>query len=295
MNEIPKFLYERLLKQYSEDTINEIIKGYSEKRKTTLRINTTLSTKEEIINTLNYENIEYEEVNWYKDALILKEEKNIRELEIYKDGKIYIQSLSSMIPPIILEPENEKILDMTASPGGKTTQIYNLSNKQALITAVEKNKIRAEKLKYNINKQKAQATILIEDATKLDEFFRFDKILLDAPCSGSGTLNIHDNSINYFSEKLIEHSTKIQYQLLLKALSILKKNNIMVYSTCSILYEENEKQLEQLIKENKIEIIPINKNIFKEIPQLPTKIEGTLCIKPTHLYEGFFVAKIKKL
>lgn len=290
---IPEFLIEKLNKQYGELT-NEIIEGYNTKKNPSLRINTIKTNKEKIKEILKKNNIEYKDVIWYNDALILDEEKNIRELDIYKNGEIYMQNLSSMIPPLVLEPINEKILDMAASPGGKTTEIYNLSNKEALITAVEKNKIRADRLKYNIEKQGAQATVLINDATKLDEFYRFDKILLDAPCSGSGTLNIFDKSLEHFNEKLLNNCIKIQEQLLNKAIQILKQNHTMVYSTCSILYEENEKQLEKLIKQNKIEIIPINKEIFNDIPQLPTKIPGTICVLPNNLYEGFFIAKIKK-
>ena len=290
---IPEFLIELLNKQYGEDLTKKIIEGYNNKRKTTLRINTIKTTKEKIKEVLNKENINSKEVSWYEDALILEEEKNIRKLEIYKNGEIYMQSLSSMLPPIVLEPTNEKILDMAASPGGKTTEIYNLSNKEALITAVEKNPIRADRLKYNLNKQGTQATVLISDATKLDEFYRFDKILLDAPCSGSGTLNINEK-IN-INENLIKNSVNTQKQLLEKALQILKKDHTMVYSTCSILYEENEKQLENLIKQKKIEIIPINEELFKDIPKLPTKIKGTICVCPNNLYEGFFVAKIKKV
>ncbi len=292
---IPEFLKELLTNQYGEDLTQQILKGYNQKRKTTLRINTTKTNKENIKKILDKENIKYEDVIWYEDALILEEEKNIRKLDIYENGEIYIQSLSSMIPPIVLEPKREKILDMAASPGGKTTEIYNLSNKQALITAVEKNPIRTDRLKYNLNKQGTSATVLITDASKLDEFFRFDKILLDAPCSGSGTLSIQDNSLNHFNKNLIKNSVETQKKLLYKALQILKQNGTMVYSTCSILYEENEKQLEDLIKQNKIEVIPIDEELFKDIPKLPTKIKGTLCVQPTELYEGFFVAKIKKI
>ena len=168
---IPEFLIEQLNKQYGKELTKEILEGYKEKRNTTLRINTSKTDKETITKILDKENIKYENVSWYEDALILEEEKNIRELDIYKNGEIYMQSLSSMIPPIVLEPKDEKILDMAASPGGKTTEIYNLSNKEALITAVEKNPIRADRLKYNINKQGTSATVLITDATKLDEFF----------------------------------------------------------------------------------------------------------------------------
>lgn len=292
---IPDFLKEQLTNQYGEDLTNQILEGYNKKRKTTLRINTIKTTKENIKKILDKENIKYESVSWYDDALILVSDKNIRELDIYKNGEIYMQSLSSMIPPIVLEPTKEKILDMAASPGGKTTEIYNLSNKEALITAVEKNPIRADRLKYNINKQGTSATVLVSDATKLDEFFRFDKILLDAPCSGSGTLSTLDNSLNHFNKNLIKNSIEAQQKLLSKALQILKPNSTMVYSTCSILYEENESQIEKLIKQNKIEIIPINEELFKDIPKLPTKIKGTMCVQPTDLYEGFFVARIKKL
>ena len=140
---IPEFLINMLINQYGNEQTNKIIEGYKTKRINSLRINTSLTTKEEIISILKKENIKFEEVSWYNDALIINE--NINDLDIYKEGKIYMQSLSSMIPPIILSPENEKILDMAASPGGKTTQIYNLSNKEAIITAVEKNKIRSER------------------------------------------------------------------------------------------------------------------------------------------------------
>lgn len=290
---IPEFLEKLLINQYGKDLTNKILEGYNTKRNPSLRINSIKTNKEIIKKELDKINIKYKDVNWYEDALIL-ENDNIRELDIYKNGEIYMQNLSSMIPPIILEPKQEKILDMAASPGGKTTEIYNLSNKEALITAVEKNPIRSQRLKYNLEKQGTNATILNEDATKLDEFYRFDKILLDAPCSGSGTLNIYDKSLEHFNEKLLNNCVKTQEQLLDKALQILKKDHIMVYSTCSILYEENEKQLEKLIKQNKIEIIPID-DIFEDMQKLPTKIKGTICVCPNNLYEGFFISKIKKL
>ena len=290
---IPEFLEKLLINQYGEELKNKILEGYKTKRKPSLRINSIKTNKEKIKKELDKINIEYKDVNWYEDALIL-ESDNIRELDIYKNGEIYMQNLSSMIPPIVLEPTEEKILDMAASPGGKTTEIYNLSNKEALITAVEKNPIRSQRLKYNLEKQGTHATILNEDATKLDELYRFDKILLDAPCSGSGTLNTYDKSLEHFNDKLLNNCIKTQEQLLNKAIQILKKDHTMVYSTCSILYEENEKQLEKLIKQNKIEIIPID-DIFKDMPKLPTKIKGTICVCPNNLYEGFFISKIKKL
>lgn len=294
-NLIHDFLIKRLEKQYGEVLTCKILDGYKCCRKSSLRVNTSKIEKSRVLEIFENENIGYESVSWYLDAFVVSDIDKIRCLDIYKDGCIYVQSLSSMIPPIVLNPACERILDMAASPGGKTTEIYNLSKKEAIITAVEKNPIRADRLKYNISKQGTQATVLVSDASKLDEFFRFDKILLDAPCSGTGTLSINNESLNYFNEKLIENSIDTQKKLLSKALQILKVGSIMVYSTCSILYEENEKQLEDYIRNGVIEVVPIDFNLFKDVPMLPVSISGTMCVCPTDLYEGFFVACIRRL
>ena len=202
-----------------------------------------------------------------------------------------------MLPPIVLEPkENTDILDMCAAPGGKTTELASLTNNNANITACELNKIRIEKLKYNIEKQGATSVyIMQEDSRRINDFFSFDNILLDAPCSGSGTLNIEDiNLEKTFTEKLIEKSKKSQLELLNKAVKILKQGQEMVYSTCSILNVENEEIVSKILKNNKVEIVPIEFEGKEELPLLPTQIDGTLCVMPTELYEGFFIAKIKK-
>ena len=294
-----KFLEKMLEKQYGAEKTKEIINGYQTKRKTTLRINTIKGNIEEIKNKLEKSKIEYEEVPWSKEALIIKnaDEKSIQEMEIYQDGKIYMQSLSSMLPSIILEPkEGIDILDMAAAPGGKTTQIAALTNNKAHITACEKNKIRAERLKYNVDKQGATCVFIMPKNSRfIDDFFSFDQILLDAPCSGSGTLDYNDANIEkYFTEQLIERSSKTQKTLLKKAINLLKPGHEMVYSTCSILSCENEDVVESILKDEKIEIVPISFEGIESLPVLPTKISGTLCVCPTELYEGFFVAKIRK-
>ncbi len=125
MNEIPEFLVEKLEAQYGKEMVEEIIKGYSVKRPVTLRVNTLKTTVEKVKDVLNSMQISYKEVSWSKEALILEEvrENLVQELDIYKNGEIYLQSLSSMLPPIILEPKpNADILDMAAAPGGKTTR-----------------------------------------------------------------------------------------------------------------------------------------------------------------------------
>ena len=139
---IPEFLSKLLIKQYGEIISDKILSGYKVNRKTTLRVNTLKTNTEKIKEELNKNNIKFSEVSWYKDALIIenKTEKDIEELEIYKNGEIYMQSLSSMLPPIILDPkEGTDILDMAAAPGGKTTELACLTNNKANITACEMN------------------------------------------------------------------------------------------------------------------------------------------------------------
>lgn len=297
MEVLPEFLEKMILEQYGQELLEKIKKGYSQDRLTTLRVNTLKTEKEKIKNVFEEKGIKYKEINWYNDALIIEnvKEEEIRKLEIYENGEIYLQSLSSMIPPIILNPKpEENILDMASAPGGKTTQMSALSNGKAFITACEKNKIRAERLKYNIEKQGTKRiTIMTEDARKLDDFFSFDKILLDAPCSGSGTINIKDEKIkNIFTDELIKRSTKVQEELLMKAIKLLKPEQEMVYSTCSILKQENEEIVKKVLNKTKSKIVPIPE--LEGIATLPVTIEGTMCVMPTELYEGFFVAKIKK-
>ena len=133
------------------------------------------------------------------------------------------------------------------------------------------------------------------DSRNLSDYFAFDQILLDAPCSGSGTIDLNnERTYKNFTLNLVEKSAKSQLTLLKKALKILKPGHEMIYSTCSILSRENEDILNKALKGVNAEIIPIELEGIEEIPVLPTKIEGTLCVCPNKYYEGFFVAKIRK-
>ena len=293
---IPNFLKELLTKEYSEEQVNEILKSYKENKVVSLRINTIKTTTEEIIKYLEEQNITYETITWSDTALVItnKTENELQELDIYKEGKIYLQSLSSQLPPIFLDPkENEMILDMTAAPGGKTTEIAALSNNKAMITAIEKNKIRSERLQYNIDKQGAKkVTVLNTDARNLNEYFMFDKILLDAPCSGSGTIT--NNNFNSFNEDLVNRSIKFQTTLINEAIKHLKVGGELIYSTCSILSCENDEIIKSILNSN-LELIPLDLTNYQDIPKLSTKLEGTLCVCPSKYYEGFYVAKIRKI
>ena len=295
---LPDFLQEKLMKQYGEEGLQKILSGYEEQRAVTLRVNTLKADVPSVKSCLEAAQISWKEAVWSKEALIVEQvrEDVIRALPIYSQGMIYLQSLSSMIPPVVLAPQKgECILDMAAAPGGKTTQMAALSGNQAQITACEKNKVRGERLKYNIEKQGASCVyVMFEDARKLDDFFSFDKILLDAPCSGSGTLNLGARGLKQkITQELISRSARTQEELLRKALKLLKPGHEMIYSTCSVLREENEDTVKKVLGKT-AELVPLSPDALPGVPLLPVSLEGTLCICPDRLFEGFFVAKIRK-
>lgn len=193
--EVPPLLHERLEAQYGAELAREIEAGYVRKR-TTFRVNPLKSDQDAVLREIADAGIATEPIAWYDDAFLLPDgnEEQLRALPCYDAGAIYLQSLSSMLPALVLAPKaGETVLDMAAAPGGKTTQMAALSGGKALITACEKNAIRADRLQFNLTRQGARAVnIMRQDARLLDSLFKFDKILLDAPCSGSGTLLLED-------------------------------------------------------------------------------------------------------
>ena len=285
--DIPAALIEKLRGQYGERA-DGILAAFARERPVTLRVNRLKGDAAAVESELA--RFSPKRSAFYEDAYILEgaKERELEETALYREGKIYLQSLSSMLPPLFLEPKaGESILDMTAAPGGKTTQLSALSEGGALITACEKDKFRFERLKYNVEKQgAARVTLLNEDARNLNPYFRFDKILLDAPCSGSGTFS-PSHPVKW-SEKLLFKCISLQRALLLKAFSLLKSGGMLVYSTCSILREENEDAVCSL---KGARLVPLEAPVG--VPLLPS-MEGTLCVEPDGLFEGFFVAKLFK-
>jgi len=290
---LPEYLITKIRAEYPNDH-PKIIRGYEKRRVVTIRINTLKTSITDLLKYLSVHSISYTKVPWSNFSLIVNNfyEEDLTKLSIYEEGKIYLQSLSSQLPPLFLSPQkNETILDMASAPGGKTTEIAALSNNQAMITALEKNKIRFTKLQYNIAKQGAKKiTALNIDARFLDKFFLFDKILLDAPCTGSGT---PDSTHNYnLTAEYLTKNTKRQKELLENAIKHCRQGGIIIYSTCSILKEENEDILKYFLNQKQVEIVPLT---LKGIIELPSTINGVITICPTSEYEGFFIAKLKKL
>ena len=293
--EISAFLSEKLSAQYGDEAAR-IFAGFSSQRLTTLRVNRLKTDADSVRRALADAGIETKTAAWSEDALILLNAKEdaVSALPMFENGEIYMQSLSSMIPPLVLGAQaGENVLDMAAAPGGKTTQIAALTGGGALITACERNKMRAERLSYNVKKQGAsRVTVMNMDARQLDDFFAFDRVLLDAPCSGSGTVT--EGSRGQFSREYLDRTVKMQKTLLDKAIRLLKPGHELVYSTCSVLREENEEVVAAALKKGGVQLVPIDTAAFDGVPLLPTDMPGVMCVCPDEWYEGFFVAKMKK-
>ena len=296
--EVAPFLREQLLRQYGGDVTAQIESGYAQRRLTTLRVNRLKAEPNAVRAALAEAGIAVEDVAWSGDALVLPEAdgRAVTALPLYARGEVYMQSLSSMLPPLLLGAQpGENVLDMAAAPGGKTTQIAALTGNGAMITACERNAARCERLRFNLERQGAQrVTVMNIDARQLDDLFAFDRILLDAPCSGSGTVQLLESSRARFDRETLARVGKTQEALLRKALRLLRPGHEMVYSTCSILEAENEALLRRVLPGAQAELVPIDASAFPGVPLLPTTLPGALCVMPDARYEGFFAARIRK-
>ncbi|MCK6139443.1 RsmB/NOP family class I SAM-dependent RNA methyltransferase [Slackia exigua] len=313
----PAYFRERVEEAYGADSARLILEGCSTPRRSSLRANALKASRNDVACALDAADISWKGVPWYEDAFLLDAgaDEAVRETDAFERGEVYLQNLSSMLPALLLDarPDTD-ILDMCAAPGGKTTQIAALAAAKARvgvadvrITACEMHAPRAEKLAYNLKRQGARAvTVMRIDARRIDAFFRFDHILLDAPCTGSGTMRAHDpKAAARFTPHLLKKCSAAQRALLDRALTVLKPGGTMVYSTCSILPEENERAVREVLgrKEHadRFELLSPALPTFDsdrlraELPLLPCTMEEALCVRPTDAYEGFFMVKIRRV
>ena len=302
---LPQEFVTELYEQYTPLTVDKILSGMLGNRYTTLRVNTLMCNIRDLMSYLKQNNIKFERVGWYNDALIIKNanEKQIQKLDIYDKGYIYLQSLSSMIPPIVLDPKpGEKILDLTAAPGSKTTQMAAMMNNEGYILANELDNIRCERLKYNIEKQGANIVEVINKrGEKIGEKYKeqFDKVLLDAPCSGEGRfLGTNVGTYRNWSTKTVKELAKLQKKLLKSAYQALKPDGIMVYSTCTLNKKENEEVLQWAIENLNLKLLDIDMDLKEKMQGftegLDKRISKAIRILPSKNMEGFFVAKLRK-
>lgn len=295
---LPRELAERLSKQFGPAAVREMERVLSRDRPTTCRVNTLKTTDDKIMAMFREQNITFERIKDIPHAFKIKNktDRELLELPLATDGLIYLQGISSMLPPIVLDPQpGEMILDMCAAPGSKTTQLAALSNGQSRIIAVEEDDIRYQKL---VNTVMVQGVSSVEtrhgDSALLYKEFpeAFDKILADVPCSAEGRINLNEpRSYKYWSEKNIVAHAKLQRRLLRSAVACLKPGGILIYSTCTLAPQENEDMVGWLITEFP-QMKPVE--ISLAIKGLRKTAHKTITVLPSEEAEGFFVAKLRK-
>jgi NOL1/NOP2/sun family putative RNA methylase len=294
---LPPELEERFKKQFGEGALQTMLKAFTANRKPTFRVNTLKSSDEEIMNVFRDEQIQYERIKNIPHAFTVRNrtDKELLDHPLNKDGKIYLQGISSMLPPFLLEPKaKEVILDLCAAPGSKTTEIAAMANNEAKLFATEDNEVRFQKLMNTIRTQGANVDAKNVDGTLLHHEMpeTFDKILADVPCSAEGRIDLNDKrSYSFWSEKNIVAHAKLQRRLLRSAVGCLKPGGILVYSTCTLAKEENEDMIGWLLSEfPEMSPAPIT------LPLLNIKktTHQTVTVLPNEMMEGFFVAKLTK-
>jgi len=206
-----------------------IIAAFGLSRRPTLRTNTIKATDDEIMAAFREAAIQFERVKQIPHAFAIKNRTgdDLRELPLAKDGKIYLQGLTSMLPPLILDPKPDAaILDLCAAPGSKTSQLAAMMNDRGAIVAYEQDSVRYQKL---LNTLRIQGATNVEtrmvDATLISHEYpeTFDNILADVPCSAEGRINLNEpRSYRYWNEKNIVAHAKLQRRLLRSAVAMLK-------------------------------------------------------------------------
>lgn len=305
-NKLPEEFMDNLYEMFSPGTVDNILRGIAEKRFTTLRVNNLKYNIQDLMKYFKDINIKFDRVLWYKDALVIKNanEKDLQKLEIYKEGKIYLQSLPSMIPPLVLAPaEGDRILDLTAAPGGKTTEMASIMNGKGYILANELDKLRCERLKYNVEMQGAAIVEVVNGrGEKIGENYKeqFDKVLLDAPCSGEGRFTIYNvQSYKQWSIKTVNELVKTQKKLFKSAYEALKPGGTLVYSTCTLNKLENEQIIDWALNNFNIKQERIDLDIKQAVPAFSNgfdkNVGKAIRILPSKDMEGFFVAKFTKI
>jgi 16S rRNA (cytosine1407-C5)-methyltransferase len=222
-------------------------------------------------------------------------------------GKYYIQSLSSMIPALVLNPNSgDAVLDLCAAPGSKTTQLAELMNNHGTLIANEISVDRLKSLVFNVDKMSlVNVGILHGKGELLSKQFenRFDKILVDAPCSALGIVQKKGEVSNWWDQRKAEGMSDLQLRLLIAAIKMCKVGGEIVYSTCTLTLEENEMVINKVLNKYHVELeeieLPVKCNeghtkVGNEI--LNSELKKTRRIFPWEIEsEGFFVAKLKKI
>lgn len=305
MKKIPEFKSE-FIDRYSKLTDFKKFKEYSlkDKRKS-VRVNSLKISVEDF--KKKHKELGLKQIPWIKEGFFVDSSKTgLGNFLGHSIGHFYVQEASSMLPALILDPrENDFVLDMAAAPGSKTTQMAALMKNKGLIVANDNNYNRLKALTMNLQRCGVTNTIISLMEGRFFSKFSFDKILLDGPCSGTGTFRKSPNLIQEWNANMIKRTCGIQRQLIKTAYNNLKVGGTLVYSTCTLEPGENEGVVSYLLEEfDSAKLEKINVSGLKSSPpvlefegkEFNSEISKCLRIWPQdNDTDGFFVAKIKKV
>ena len=284
------------IKQYGEKETIEILKGLNNTPMVTVRVNNIKANYEDVYEEL--ENAEYniEEGSICPEAISILGGKGIEKNKLFNEGKITVQDESAMlIAPLLDIEQNQTIIDLCSAPGGKTTHIAELLDNTGKVLAFDLHPQKLELVKQNCDRLGITNVTLQEmDATKLnkDLIGIADRILLDVPCSGIGIIRKKPEIKWSKKRKDLKEIVNVQRDIMKNAWEYLKKDGVMVYSTCTLNKEENEENIEWFLdsfKDSSIETFFVGKGRNLKYDSM-----GSLTILPDDEMDGFFVAKIKK-
>lgn len=297
------FMIPKKLKQRYKRFIPEFDKfvGYFKKpQAVSIRVNTIKISREKFLKNTN---LELKQVPWYKNGFFVEKNHGIVAHSFdYFLGYMYLQDAASMLPPLVLNPKvKESILDLTAAPGSKTTQISQILNNKGCIVANDNAFERITALRGNINRLGCMNVAITRLDVRNFPNSQFDKILLDVPCSLEGSMR------KYFvrwDENTVRNFAHLQKQMISRAWKLLKPKGILVYSTCTYAPEENEGVVQYLMnQEQDVKIEPIKIPGIRMHPGLSnfrnTEFDSELK-KTARVYihdyntSGFYIAKLKK-
>lgn len=273
-----------------------------------IRINTLKGSIIEIKKSIENKGWKLKQIPWCKEGFWIEhpERRDVGNLLEHQLGKIYVQEAASMIPPLALEPKSgELVMDMCAAPGSKTTQMASMMKNQGLLIANDVSGERLQSLGINLQRCGTTNTLITLGTGYRFKKGNFDRILVDAPCSATGTLMRSLKIIQMWNPKMVKNLSRIQGKLLQTAFDNLKQKGNLVYSTCTLEPEEDEGVISKFLNENKNSVLEkINLPGLNSSPPVlefgkekyHPEVKKCLRIWPQDNYtEGFFIAKIKKI
>lgn len=292
-----EFIIRRWLHFFGKETL-EIIEAFEKGLPKFIRVNTIKIKEDELLRRLEERGFKLRKTEVRFCYEVVKEKYSIGATPEYLMGYYYVMDKSSCVPPLVLDPKpGEVVADFCASPGGKTTFMAMLMENRGNILAIEPQKERLQALIDNINRMGAMnVAILNMDARDFPKLgIKVDKVLVDAPCTGEGIIFKDKTRKTDRGKEDILFCSKLQKELITSAYNSLKKEGILVYSTCSMTPEENEFIVDYLLSNRNAELLNI------EFGEAALKVTERDLSKAKRFYPhkhkcaGFFVAKIKKI